>query len=43
MAKAEADGQQVNIPALRRARDGVTKSSISGALLDLRSGHEDGR
>ena len=43
MAKAEANGQQVNIPALCCKRDGVTKSSISGALLDLRSGYEGGR
>ncbi len=36
MAKAEADGQPVNIPAPEHIIDGVTKCSISSALMDLR-------
>ena len=35
IAKAEVDGQQVNIPAPLYFFDGVTESSMSGALLDL--------
>ena len=42
MAKAEGNGQQVNIPALAYVFNGVTESSIRSGLLDFRSGDEDG-
>ena len=36
MAKAEADGQLVNIPAPPLFFNGVTESSMWGGLLDFR-------
>ena len=42
MAKAEGNGQQVNIPALAYVFDGVTESSIRSGLLDFRSGDKGG-
>ncbi len=37
MAKAECDGQLVNIPALRYLRDGATKEKSLSALMVWRS------
>jgi len=42
MVKAAVNGQRVNIPAPPHGFDGETKICTSGALLDLRQGHEEG-